>query len=229
MNITNSYNLPVFKAHCPEIRLGQNACHIVNSEFPHYSMFRFGPYIKKGLSRKIISPKEYMRIMDVSPHINPNNYDNPTAYFPDLFNSINKYHCFNCHESALLSALILKLNGIKNAYTAFIRDGKARENHVLCLFNKDGSEIEIDEEGGKLIPRIINNKTIIVDPWANICDFANNALIECHNLWSNHLEPTLFKEQADGKYNLLKAKRIDIPDEFLNFLKSNYPNLILKN
>ena len=134
MNVTDSYNLPIFKAHCPGIRLGRDVCNTVNREFPHYSMFRFGPYIKKGLSRKIISPKEYMRIMNVSPYINPNNYDNPTAYFPDLFNSINKYHCFNCHESALLSALILKLNGIKNAYTAFIRDGKARENHVLCLF-----------------------------------------------------------------------------------------------
>jgi hypothetical protein len=227
MKVFNQYNSPMFNSRCPEIKLGQDICHKVNCDFPHYSLYKFRAMIDKGISRRIVKPKAIMDIISKHNDINADNYTNPVSYFPSLFDSIKKYHYFNCHESALLAELILKINGIKNSYTACLRDGKAKGNHILCLFNRDGSKIAIREENGELIPQIENNKTIIIDPWAGICDFANNALKEYHSFWDKCLKPNVMADRADGKYNLIKACSMDLPEEFLDTVKKNCPNLQL--
>ena len=223
MQIQNNYNTPLFQSRCPEIRLGQDVCHLVNTQFPHYSLFKFKPMIEKNIT-KTTSPANVQKlIMQFNLH-RPHSY-NPESYIPDLFNFINKYKNFNCQESAMLAELILKLNGIKNSCAALIRDGEAKGNHVVCLFNKDGSEVAIDENG-----RIKNNKTIIVDPWADICDFANNVLKEYHCFWKEHFKPDyVYTDKATGIYNITQIRSMDFSDEFLNRMRTCCPNLVLKN
>lgn len=138
-------------------------------------------------------------------------------YFLDLFNYIKKHHAFNCHESGLLSALMLKLNGVQNVYTASILKGFAKIDHVVCFFNRDGSKYD-----GK----IKNNQTIIVDPWTGICDFASNAFREYAGFWFEHLKPIIMPDGVEGKYSFTGAKSMDLPDEFLKTIKAEYPNLI---
>lgn len=226
MNIPNSKISPSFNARCPEVRLGQDTCHLVNSEFQHFSAFRFSPWMDKGIAQKVVKPKAIMDIRNKFCDINPNNYDTPLSYFPSLFDSIMSHHCFNCHESALLSELILKLNGIKNAYTASLNDGDAKIKHVVCFFNRDGSEITVNDKGKV---NIVNNKTIIIDPWTGICDFANNVFNEYKYIWINHLKPILQAEETNGEYGLINMQSTDLPEEFLSAVGKDYPNLRLSN
>ena len=227
MKVFNQYNSPSFNSRCPEIKLGQDICHKVNCEFPHYSLYKFRAMFHKGIPSKIISPTAYMNIINKHDGINADNYTNPVSYFPSLFNSVKEYHYFNCHESALLAELMLKINGFKNSYTACLRNGKAYGNHILCMFNRDGSKIAIKEENGELIPQIENNKTIIIEPWAGICDFANNALKEYHSFWDECLKPDVMADRANGKYNLTKVRSMDLPEGFAETVKTENPNLVL--
>lgn len=225
MNIGNSYNTPSFQSRCAEIRLGQQVCHLVNTEFPHYSLFKFKPMIDKNIA-KTSSPVAITKRIMLYNQNRPGFYD-PISYIPELFSFINKFKSFDCNESALLGELILKLNGFKNSYTALMRDGGANFNHVLCLFNRDGSELKTDNNGAV---NIENNKTIIVDPWANICDFANNALKEYHGFWDECLKPSsVYLDKATGEYNIARLKSMELPQINLNNIKEAYPNLIVKS
>ncbi len=230
MEISAQYSVSTFKSRCPEIKLGQNVCHLVNTEFPHYSLTKFNPMITKHLS-KIKSPANVMMKIikfDIERPSGPESYSEDKNYLMDLFGFINDFHSFNCQESAVLAELMLKLNGFKNSYIAYVRDGGAEKNHAICLFNKDGSEIAVKNEK-ELIPNIENNKTIIIDPWANICDFANVVLKEYRGFWSQYITPVVLKDKANGIYNLLGIKKMNLPEEFLDAVKSYYPNLIFKN
>lgn len=219
MNISDSYNSAAFKSRCPEIKLGQNICHKVNCEFPHYSMTKFQPLISKHIT-KTKKPWKIMQIISKLHNDRPCFSDNALYpnYFSDLFHYIDKHHSFNCHESGLLSALMLKLKDIKNVYTASISKGSADVDHVVCFFNRDGSEYD-----GK----INNNQTIIVDPWTGICDFAGKVFKEYDGLWSEYLKPIITADRDDGKYGFTKIKSMDLPEEFLNSVKKNYPELKL--
>ena len=229
MKIQTCSNSSVFKS-CPEIKLGQNVCHLVNNEFPHYSLTKFNPMIKKNLS-KVKSPADIMmkiiKFNVVRPD-KPESYSEDKNFIMDMLGFINDFHNFNCQESAILADLILKLNGFKNSYIAYVRDGRAEKSHVVCLFNKDWSEIAVKKEK-ELIPNIENNKTIIIDPWANICDFANVVLKEYQGFWSQYITPVEFKDRANGIYNLFGIKKMNLPDEYLNAVKSYYPNLVFKS
>lgn len=221
MEISYQHNSPLFKSRCPEIRLGQDVCHLVNTEFPHYSLYKFKSRIEEGILRSVVKPTAIMDIMDKHKDINPNNYDNPISYFRNLFSSIKEHHYFNCHESALLSELILKLNGIKNSYTAWIQKGDAKANHFVCLFNRDGSEYS---------PNNKDSEIIIVDPWADLCDFKDNVLNTYKNIWSEELKPDILPENyKDDVYSIEKVSDISLSNEFLEEIKTSYPNLILKN
>lgn len=221
-----------FKSRCPEIRLGQQVCRTVNNVFPHYSLSKFNPMIEKHLT-KVKSPQKVLwKVIEFNNERpgKPENYYNNESYIGDLFSFIDKFHCFNCQESAILSLLILKLNGIKNAYNAFIRNGLADSNHAVCIFNRDGSELVPCVKGGKETFKIENNKTIIVDPWTGICDFANNAFNEYHGFWNEHLKPEKKDEPvATGIYNFDRIQNIDFSEAFLESVRKEYPNLIIKN
>ena len=217
MNIPSVNNQSSFHSRCPEVKLGQQICRVVNNEFPHYSMTKFQPIIKKHIS-KTKKPSAVMLLTNKLYNDRPSFQDEALYpnYFSDLFSYIQKYHSFNCQESSLLSALMLKLNGIKNVYTAGVRKGDAKIDHRVCFFNRDGSKYD---------NRIKNNQTIIVDPWTGICDFAGKVFKEYSGFWSEHLKS--MANRADGKYDFRTVESIDLPEKFLNSVKENYPGLKL--
>ena len=224
MEILAQHNVSTFKSRCPEIKLGQDVCHLVNTEFPHYSMTKLQPIFDKHI-KKNKNPSAIMflinRLYNDRPYF-PDEAFYPN-YFQDLFYYIKKHHSFNCQESSLLSALVLKLNGIENVYTAGICDGAAEIDHLVSFFNRDGSEYDGE---------IRNNQTIIVDPWTGLCNFANNIFKLYTNMWKKYFKISeCDKGLINGKYKFTDACKMQIPKSngFEDYIKDIYPNLVLKN
>ena len=125
----------------------------------------------------------------------------------------------NCQENAMLAEFVLKLNGIKNAQTCnlFKKQVLPLEPglHSVCVFNLDGSPFN---------EKIINNKTIIIDPWIGKADFANNML----NYYKNNCENLLV---IDGK-NEIKSfsfDRVFLSDADIEKYKTEFPQLIFRS
>lgn len=129
-----------------------------------------------------------------------------------LLNFVQNSHIGNCGEYAESIALILNMNGIKNAYFTTIKAGEKNIKHEVCIFNADGSPFN-----GK----VINNKTIIVDAWSGIVDFANNALKSIKNTCSNYF---YFNKDCQLSINERQIAAFDLSEKDLNTLRKQFPN-----
>lgn len=221
MNISRLQNSPSFTSHCPDVRLGLDVCNVITKEFPHYSLTKLEPLINRNMrtgKQAVAYQKLIMKLNKYRPRIT-NDY---LVYLNSLFEYIKNFKSFNCNESGILGDFVLKLNGIKNSYIAHIYKGSFNEEHVVSFFNRDGSEYD---------GNIKNNQTIIVDPWLCICGFANDIFKEFdQGVWSEYFKvPKTFADSAKGAYNFKYVEKIDLPDEYLNIIKENFPKLILKN
>ena len=125
---------------------------------------------------------------------------------------LEEYKKGNCYENAILAELIMKLNGIDYAKTIYLKDKNGNPQHAVCIFNRDGSKFE----------KIINNKSIIIDPWIGKTDFANNMIIYYNNMLSNNflIEPKTEFEIIND-FNLLPCDKIR--------LKQKYPQLVFNS
>ena len=117
----------------------------------------------------------------------------------------------NCGEDASLAASILRMNGVENVYIAGITANGDWCDHVVCLFNKDGSMFD-----GKDL-----RKTIVVDPWVGGSDFASNMATKYKGLFIDLL-PEL-KQNSKIGFNIIE--KMDFSDDELCLLRRNYPNL----
>lgn len=128
--------------------------------------------ILKQIFEKFIKLRKNMK------NIRANVYDqtpDDMSFLQEIFKTLKNRKVGNCGEEANVIMTMLRKFGI-NASTASLgckvasKRGKAKEidiDHVVAIFNKDGSQFTGD---------VINNKTIVVDSWANIVDYANNYL-----------------------------------------------------
>ena len=218
MNVSGLKSLTILKSHCPEIQLGQKICRVVNEEFPHYSITKFKPLISRHIA-KTSNPAAIHKISGIMYSNRPQMYINGAQYLSDLFPFVEKYKSFNCYESANLSELALKINGVKNSYTANLYKGDANVDHVVCLFNRDGSPFNGE---------IKNNQTIIIDAWAGVCDFANKLFKEYEGYWAEFLKiPSWHADAAKQKFELRDISDLSLKDKFLEFILERYPNLKL--
>lgn len=236
---TNSVN---FTSRCPEIRQAQWVCHSINANFPHLSTTRIAPFIDKledkfpEVHDKFVSTN---RLVGKLPQITNNKEKKIFQIFSwikrltrtlnlrreercpligdyakmsDVLSQFKYTKLANCGENAKLSALIMKLNGHKNVYTASIKVGNKHIDHVVCFFNKDGSKFD---------GTIKNNKTIMIDSWLNEADFANNMLIRYRNIYKDFMFIP-----KDGKLSFRDIKSLDLTQEELAQLASEFPQLV---
>lgn len=118
----------------------------------------------------------------------------------------------NCYENAKVAEVILLLNGIKNAGIARLKTFLGQPiNHVVCLFNKDGSPYDGN----------INKHTIVIDNWAGKADFANNMI---------NFYKTQFKEYFNIPINeqveFIEFSKTEIPENTLDHLRHRFPSFI---
>ena len=79
------------------------------------------------------------------------------------------------------------------------------------MFNKDGSEFT----------GVVNNKTIIVDPWAGFADFANNAFVRYKNMFATHLGIS-----GEGKFKIEIPRQYNLSEKNMEKIKEAYPELL---
>ena len=231
INQTSSVN---FTGRCPAIRKGQWASHVVNSFLPHESVTRYQPLINHiEVVKKYEHPCEHnfqlypKKVLDI---INKRRILNDKIFEArEDFVSIPAYGSYryatsaieqlqatrlgNCHENAKAAESILRANGVNNPAVAHLYIGGHNVDHVVCVFNRDGSKVKTIE----------NNNTIIVDPWVGIVDFANNAIAK----YKTMLDKYVAKGQS-GKATLQRITEHPMTQADIKQFKTRFPEFIQK-
>lgn len=120
----------------------------------------------------------------------------------------------NCYEDAIISELVMKMNGVKNARTMLFKNSNDYSEHAVCVFNRDGSPVD----------EIINNQTIIIDPWAGKADFANNMIKRYQNQMTDLIS---LPEKKDIGYKIMELAKI--PEDDMEALKQKFPFFVHKS
>ena len=168
----------------------------------------------KNLVRKIGQVRENWRILGRDDY---RRFDNVLGQF--------KYEKLgNCGEDAFLASSILKINGIDNACIAKMRVETAYhdttngeriisewQDHVVCLFNRDGSRF--DDKNLK--------KAIIIDPWIGDADFASNIFVKYKNIFNKFF----WGVRENSKIYFQKIDKVNFSDAELELLKRKHADL----
>ena len=134
-----------------------------------------------------------------------------------VLNQLKNFHLGNCSETAQVSEIVLKMNGVENAYNAGLLYDHQIVDHRICLYNIDGSEFSG-----------INNKTVIVDPWAGFADFANNAFNKYKTIFKDYLGLDRYIKLDGGKFKIYQLMKYDLNEKSIEGLKKSYPELVHK-
>lgn len=229
-----------FTGSCPQIRTAYKVCHIINENFPHISSTKFSPMFEKV---KFNFADSYSKFVNYNPMFpvkfsTPEEKKGFKLLLcqSDLIRNLNRardwFACKtdcekvilnfaqlkfdklgNCMENALAGEAIMRINGYNNVYTAGLKRGVQNIDHMVCLFNKDGSKFNGDW----------NKNTIILDAWSGICDFAGNMFKKYENMFKNY-----FYIPNSGKFGFRDVKSIKLSDDDLINLKQNYPELLFR-
>jgi len=215
MNINNQNQTISYTGRCPQIKDAQWVCRTVRSAYPHIALTKTAPVIKRyrdkfpSIHVEDLQKKEISAILRISRRqkinirkINAVRAERRKEKISDacrvnhIIEQFKNVKLGNCGEDAILSAAILKINGVENAYVAKLKTDKQNIDHTVCLFNKDGSPFD-----GKIC-----KNTIIVDAWLDCADFAANIFTKykcmCKNLLSGIND--------DSKIGFRDVKRLDI-------------------
>ena len=231
-----------FTGRCPQIKTAYKVCHIVNENLPHVSSTKVSPMFEKmkwkftdsydkflnhnplfPLSCSNASEKKFFNLMLCQRELirRMNNVrdcfsSKSKTDFERVNNTISQLkfaRLGNCMENADASAAIMKMNGFNNVYTAHLKRGDEKIDHMVCLFNKDGSPFNGDW----------NKNTIILDSWTGVCDFAGNMFKKYENMFKDY-----FYIPRDGKFGFDHIKSLNLSDNELIQLKQSYPELLFK-
>jgi hypothetical protein len=226
MNTIQSYT-PSFQARCPQICEAQRVCHIINSGYAHASTTRIKPALYNLMAKDNVSDafknKYYVwlrRFSEQMQEVRDTFQGSVKGIMTSklrpmkIFQQLKLYHMGNCNENAVAAEAILKLNGVPNACCATLKKGNASIDHMVCVFNRDGSKFD-----GK----IKNNQTIIVDPWLGKADFANNMF----KYYENNCK-TLLNFKNDEKFAFGQIIESEISDFDKTMMKQFYPDLFYK-
>lgn len=125
----------------------------------------------------------------------------------------------NCMEDAILTNMVLKMNGVKNVariHMYNLVNGEEKIiDHAVCIVNPPN----IPLQQGKLHP-----KAIILDAWSGKCDFADNMITYYRNLKGKYFPVNKLK---DVVYKPILEDGLT-PD-ILAKMKQDYPQLIFPN
>lgn len=228
-SISNNIN---FTGRCPQVRDAQWVCHVVNTAFPHVSTTRFSAPMYKLKQENAQLYNNFVGKNSFSKN-RPYNYDelklltlfnwqnrligkinrarkiwqlglkNNSKLVNNIIDQLKFHRLGNCGEDALLSEAILKINGVKNSYTANLVTDNSKIDHSVCVFNRDGSIFD-----GK-----VTKNTIIIDPWIGAADFAQNMFLKYKSLANKYF----FNIKDNSKLGLTNIQSLDMSggDAFL--------------
>lgn len=232
-----------FTARNPQIRDAQWVCQTVNSNFGHISTTKIRPKIEHLINLNPDLFDKYLQNCNIR-KLNRNKFNKKDKNLFKIFNwhnnlihklkqtrqtwqsdSKNNYRkldCVfmqlkldklgNCGEDALVSEAILKMNG-KNAFCAQLKVDGIDFDHSVCVLNpKDKNHNDK-----------IHKKSIIIDSWLGIADYAENIFLKYKNLYKDYF---YFKSNSD--IQLCSFSSCNLTPRNIEQLKSEYPELVYK-
>lgn len=231
--INKQIQQPSFTSRCPEIRDAQWVCQKVKS-FTHisstktaipvtdlaykhpalydkFSKFPYPDLFKKPEEHKIVRIFEWQK--KLVKKMNRARDDWGVLRKGDLktvgaiLGQFKYNRLGNCGEDAFLSAAILRLNGVENAYTTSIKIDKYLQDHAVCAFNRSGKPYS-----GK-----IERDTIIIDPWIGVADFATNVFQKYKDSFSKYFVG--LNQDSKIFFDNIRKFNISGEEEFLLSLK----------
>ena len=124
-------------------------------------------------------------------------YDNAESFYDKikaLILPVKHYKIGNCGESAQLSAIVARINGIKNC-------------HITNLFNSEGKDFD------HAVLYVNDKQPYIIDAWLGIADYVPNML----NRYKNEYNYCFYvKPEEEVTFSTLTD------DEYTDFLKDNF-------
>lgn len=211
----NSTNVN-FTSKNPIIRQADDIARKVNQTFPmiSYTKVRTFKNIDKFSFLKFMLNQRTNRIRGQKSFY----FDEASRYIDKaiaFFEPIKRYKLGNCSESAQISAIVAKMNGIKDVQLMFLRDSADKSlDHVVCYVENEG-------------------KPYIIDSWLGVADYVPNMLEKYNGIYRNKFkfgnlvqkDMKFVPNTADVYSRFIKK---DIPNDDLQLLKRLYPQLLVK-
>ena len=168
MQSVTPFNLN-FKSRNKTIRFADDIARHVNKCYPRISSSLTDDFVnicgfrnfKKRINRRT---EQYLRY-EISEKFNE--ADNFIGKIIAFVKPVKKYKLGNCGESAQLSAIVSKVNGLKNCYVACLKKATGEDlDHSVLLVN--------------------DKKPYIIDAWLGFADYLPNAFKRYKNEFSYH-------------------------------------------
>ena len=211
MEIRNVNNTS-FQAKNKTIRFADDIARHVNICYPRASSSRVDDFVNiqcfRKLKSKLNETTEFMR-EDISDAFGET--ENVVGRLLSFIKPIKKYRIGNCGESAQLSSIVAKINGIKNCYIASLK--------TSCGKNLDHSVLFVNDE-----------KPYIIDSWLGFADFVQNTITRYKSEYRHHYnfedEDKLVFEKLENDYTEFLNQ--DFKKTHINKIKRIYPQLLKK-
>lgn len=166
-----------FKSKNEMVRYADKFTRAVNNIYPHISESRTQVVIDRKISQSFNDDKLRYKLCKLKLK-NGENIENlrksagdGLEFYRSRIDMLKNKKVGNCHEEAILTQLIAKINGLKNIYTMrifFNRNRSGEElklKHVVAVVTDKPLEQDLKY-------KFKNKEAIILDPWLEITEFA---------------------------------------------------------
>ena len=163
----------------------------------------------RKFKKRINAETEYLLRADISEGFNE--AENFIGKILAFVKPVKKYRRGNCGESAQLSAIVAKVNGLKDCYISSLVTKKGKDLDHSVLYVKD-------------------KKPYIIDAWLGFADFVPNALSRYKNEFGFHFDIKEGEKLALEKLetDFTDVLNADFSKSQINKIKKIFPEQFIK-
>ena len=202
-----------FQSRNKTIRFADDVARHVNKCYPRISSSLTDDFVNINAFRKfkkrINAETEYLLRADISEGFNE--AENFIGKILAFVKPVKKYRRGNCGESAQLSAIVAKVNGLKDCYISSLVTKKGKDLDHSVLYVKD-------------------KKPYIIDAWLGFADFVPNALSRYKNEFGFHFDIKEGEKLALEKLetDFTDVLNADFSKSQINKIKKIFPEQFIK-
>ena len=202
-----------FQSRNKTIRFADDVARHVNKCYPRISSSLTDDFVNINAFRKfkkrINAETEHLLRADISEGFDES--ENFIGKILAFVKPVKKYKLGNCGEGAQLSAIVAKVNGLKDC-------------HIASLVTKNGKDLDHS------VLYVNDKKPYIIDAWLGFADFVPNALSKYKNEFEIHFdikegEKMTFKKLESDYADFLNK---DFTKTQINKIKKIFPEQFIK-
>ncbi len=214
MKINHSKNTFQFASRNIVIRKADDIARTVNREFPRVSLSRINSYRNEPSAYLLYKYKDKLQKMRNYKGAKFNNAKSPLEKLLAFFIPISERKIGNCAESAQMTMILAKLNGIENCSMARLKtlDGFSLDHQVVIVNDKN--------------PYVIDSWLGFADYLPNILDKYKGEYRRCFKITRNNEKGINFVQDSVTQYDSFLKKPID--EKTKKELLELYPKFLIK-